>query len=299
LFKLTFELRLNFLQYFPIQKLINPYWYRSLTGFADPPNPIKNDSSLPFDRERKGEPSKEEVDEYETMRTGSHEIWKTNGARESVLKTFREKEVKQQLKKITKIIAFGNGSSWHVFRCNKEHKDITRYIAQHAVIEEMRAYIEGNFMPGPKVRLYAQDNHYTKKDEEMILNHFGIQRLEDPAGTLEIDDGTLVSAMKPDFPLLQLIADMSLAKPPIIFHDEIKRNESWQEYKDAVLLPSGRSCPKEGIEPNPTSPRVEELIQNYKEYTINDPDGLLRGNKTRLYVLKESQEQGQAPTQDR
>ena len=118
------------------------------------------------------------------MRNDAHESWKTNAARESVLKTFREKEVKQQLKKITKIIAFGNGSSWHVFRCNKEHKDITRYMAQHAVIQEMRAYIEGNFMPEPKIRLYAQDNHYIKKDEEMILNHFGIQRLEDPDGTL-------------------------------------------------------------------------------------------------------------------
>ena len=77
----------------------------------------------------------------------------------------------------------------------------------------------------------------------------------------EIDGGTLVFAMKPDFPLLQLIADMSLAKPPIIFHDEIKRNENWQEYKDAVLLPSGQSCPKEGLEPNPTSPESKDSFR--------------------------------------
>lgn len=231
--------------------------------------------------------SSEEFAEFITMRDAAHERWKKNVVWESVIKTFQKEEVKEQLQKITKIIAFGNGSPWHVFRCKKGDWTFTKWVVQHAVIAGMRTYIEETL--DREVSSYAQDTHYVPMDVEGCLNHFGIEQLHDPDGTLEIDGGTLVFAMKPDFPLLQFIADLALEKPPIIFHDEIKRNEKWQDYKDAVLLANGKTCPKKGTERNSTSPRVEDFIRHYKEYSIDDPDELLRGNETRLYVLEGGQ----------
>lgn len=285
--ELTFSVRSFLLKYIPIQMLINPYWYRIRTCFTDIPNPIKNMSEDMVPRGRKGDLSSEEFAEFENVRDKAHRCWKTNAARDSVIKTFQVREVEKQLKKITKIIAFGNGSLWHVFSADKEDWDCVKTVAQHAVIAEMRTYI--NEMFNLHVRTCAQDPRYAPIDVEECLGHFGIEQMHDPDGILEIDGGTLVFSMKPDFPLLQLIADMALAQPPIIFHDEIKRNENWQDYKDAASIPDGRIRPKKGIEPNPTSPRVEKFIRHYKEYSINDPDDLLRGNKTKLYILEEGQ----------
>lgn len=293
LIKLTFELRLKVLQYFPIQMLMNPYWCRFLTGLTEKdgsPNPIKNDLMFPFWGERNEDPSTE-VEEFKTMLNEAKESWKKSVTRESLISTFQEKGVKEQLQKVTKIIAFGLGSLWHSFRCVKKFNGFESWAAQHAVIKEMRIHIKERF--NPHVRSFAQDPYYASKDKELLLDFLEIERLEDPDGTLRIDGETLVFAMSPNFPLLQLIADLPLANPPIIFHNKIERDENWQQYKDAVILASGRPRPKEGIEPNPTSPRVEKLLQNYKEYTIDDPDRLLKGENTRLYVLEERQAKGQ------
>lgn len=263
---------------------MNPYWYRKQTGTdekAGPANPITNYVTTPTGGERRGDPpAAEEVQGFQDMWHKARQSWKDSETRSLVLATFKDPYVKERLKTITKIIAFGNGSLWRLFKSNASPNFLERCAAQHAVIEEIRTYIEMN--GGSSIRSYAQEPEYTSEDVAKILGDLQVERLHDPNGLLEIDDQTLVFSIDPDFALLQIIAD--IAKPAMLFYKAIEEHPEWEDCKDAEINDKGAVSPVQGYSADPTSLRVQDLLQGYSKYTINDPTSLFNGPNTRLYV---------------
>lgn len=88
---------------------------------------------------------------------------------------------------------------------------------------------------------------------------------------------------------MQVIANIAeTEEPAMILHTKIEE-EDWKDYKTTDLDPNGGQRPLKGQSMDPTSPRVQKLIEQYKErnFELEDPQP---GNPavflphTRLYV---------------
>ena len=105
-------------------------------------------------------------------------------------------------------------------------------VARHHAIQDLQTIIEKTG-EGHKVRVFLQDEAFTKKDKENLAK-LQFEALYDPDGYLQIDKNTLVVIFdkEPDNAVMQVIADIAetesiveTKEPAMIFHKRIeKRN---------------------------------------------------------------------------
>ena len=119
---------------------------------------------------------------------------------------------------IKKIVAFGFGSYDTVFHHDHERQEqLNLIVARHHAIQDLQTIIEKTG-EGHKVRVFLQDEAFTKKDKENLAK-LQFEALYDPDGYLQIDKNTLVVIFdkEPDNAVMQVIADIaeteSIVKP--------------------------------------------------------------------------------------
>ncbi|KAK3300822.1 uncharacterized protein B0H64DRAFT_414613 [Chaetomium fimeti] len=86
-----------------------------------------------------------------------------------------------------------------------------RSTSQHAMLLEVRDLVKQSV--GIEVKCFAQDPAYTAIDKQ-VLGEVGITVLDDPRAWLRVDDGSMVIAIAPTIPVLEIVAD--IARPVVI-----------------------------------------------------------------------------------
>jgi hypothetical protein len=66
---------------------------------------------------------------------------------------------------------------------------------------------------GVEVKCFAQDPVYTPIDKQ-VLGELGITVLDDPRAWLQVENGSVVIAIDPTIPAMEIIAD--IARPVVI-----------------------------------------------------------------------------------
>jgi hypothetical protein len=135
----------------PIQFLTQPYFYRhQFHVHEERVHPIRVLKQSPFRRHGNGDPTPDELRDFENTWDECYRNWENSGIRASVIAELEKTSV-EKLNRVTKIIGFGTGSFWEMFRLDAR-VCLLRRAAQHGVIKEMQAYIEKKMRPpGPNI----------------------------------------------------------------------------------------------------------------------------------------------------
>ncbi|KAF2239231.1 hypothetical protein EV356DRAFT_166983 [Viridothelium virens] len=124
--------------------------------------------------------------------------------------------------KVTKIVSFACASVSHDHRS----REARRAAFQHALILTLRDIFDKGRGKYNKIRCYAQDPIYTSVDK-LVLQHFGIDVLDNPRGLLEVDDFSVVISCAADFCVKQIVSD--LAKPAMMIWDRVHEDAEADE----------------------------------------------------------------------
>ncbi|KAL4795784.1 hypothetical protein BDV19DRAFT_388810 [Aspergillus venezuelensis] len=185
--------------------------------------------------------------------------WKEGHAWKELLATLQSLPLRTNLHKVI-------GMACGDFTGKKSTPSCRRSAVQHALLLTIRNALQGSDIESADVACYAQDPAYTETDQS-VLEHSGIQVVQDPEGYLQMDDYSLVFCCAPNICNKQIIAD--IARPAIMILDTVRNDDPEFSVTD------------------PHSPRVHEMIVNdYDSYPFPvDDDNFTRMT---MYVSKEA-----------
>lgn len=257
---------------------MNPHWYEPIDGInasnVEPLNPLQVVSQS-YDTIEENKLTKEGFDEW---LGGAILNWQADETWGTIQQTFANIS-DEDLSRVKKIIAFEIGSMWRAYAWDEtfEHRNekLEDRVWEHNLIKDMGDYLRQR--TGNELKLYVQDPTYTEEDME-FLQDLGIEPLEEPTGFTEIDEHTLVYNVVAPIPVMQITADMVKQPAVILWRSFVEHGKSsCPDYYDNDYL---------ALKSDPISPRVESLLQNYRDYGFGDIGGYLFGDHTRLYVRK-------------
>lgn len=147
------------------------------------------------------------------------QVWETSEAS----KHFRNVLLKQEIPKISKVVAFALGRF-----ATHDEEDINslRSSTQHALALTLRDLIQ-ELRPDVKLPCYVQDTAYRDIDE-IILSESHAAVLDDPNGFLEVDHESALVSLYPNCPVKEIVHD--LANPALIIWNTSKDKDmdlSW------------------------------------------------------------------------
>jgi hypothetical protein len=138
--------------------------------------------------------------------------WIGSKTRRSVLQAFDKIPIEKRTM-VKKIIAFGCGPMGDILQLENSYSmGCMAAIEKHSMLMDLCEIFK------PDV-CYVQDPRYYPPWDKTLLQSLGLEVLDEPAGFAEMDESTLVVAVNPEFPLPQIITD--LTTPAMVFH---KRN---------------------------------------------------------------------------
>jgi hypothetical protein len=91
-----------------------------------------------------------------------------------------------------------------------EHRprESCRSAAQYALLLTIQKLLQEADQIHSKIPCYAQDPVYTDPDK-IVLKESGIEVVEDPRGSLEMDDDSIVFSCAPNVPVKQIVTDIA------------------------------------------------------------------------------------------
>ncbi|KAF2872988.1 hypothetical protein BDV95DRAFT_568507 [Massariosphaeria phaeospora] len=115
----------------------------------------------------------------------------------------------QHTAQVTNIVCIGHG------KLDSSPESVVQHLAALTIAEHLTALYEDASQPlASPITIVAQDPAYSDTDKTVLsLLKPGIAVVDDPAGFLAINEGSLVMSAYPSVPVKQIVADLSAAFP--------------------------------------------------------------------------------------
>lgn len=182
--------------------------------------------------------------------------WESSTGREK----FRDIVTSTGVPPIRKVVAFACGPMSYSDRFPQ------RGALQHALILTLRDII------GQHVECFAQDPAYADADKK-VLQHEGIQVVDDPRGFLEVDEHSAMISVAPNVPVQSIICEIAKPSLMIMFDWKEPENLAWP--------------PKKIQSTDPVTPRVRDfLMKEYVKVPFPHTEDGYQGDTLAIYIRR-------------